>query len=128
MYTLSIKKVLFFSIMVFLCVPCSSFADETYSISTAFTTPSFRFNNDNWFTHEHPKVATFTMHSDGSADGLTETGVPFVQYNVPNTAGIRIQRFEIEDHYHYIINGEIAYTFEELSAYLAQAYEAQSAV
>ncbi len=112
-----------------LAIPLASlFAEETYTISAPDLIADFRFNNENWFTEEHPKIANFTMKDDGSAYGLTETGVAFIQYNVPNEVGIRIQRFEIEDHYHYIVEGEIVYTFEELSARLAQAYAAQGAV
>ena len=117
---------IFYIILTILCVPTElTFATESYDFSTVTKTATFRFNNENWFTEAHPKIASFTIHDDGSASGLTETGVPFIQYNVPNMVGIRVQRFEIEDHYHYIINGEIAYSFEDLSARLAQAYGAR---
>jgi hypothetical protein len=97
-------------------------AEETYTAIPAPYEPTlFRFNNDNWFTAPHPKVATFTVHEDGSAHGLTENGVYFTQYNVPNEVGIRVQRFEIQDHYHYIVEGEPVYSFTELSIRLAQA-------
>lgn len=100
-------------------------AEETYTLGTVMTTATFRFNNENWFTAPHPKIASFTIRDDRSSYGLTETGVPFTQYNIPNDVGIRIQRFEIQDHYHYIVAGEIAYTFEELSVQLARAYGEQ---
>jgi hypothetical protein len=98
-------------------------ADETHLLGPLVSYGAARFNNENWYTLPHPKVAIFTMRADGSAYGLTETGVSFVQYNVPNTLGIRVQRFEIDDHYHYIINGEIAESFEDLSIKLATAYQ-----
>jgi hypothetical protein len=104
------------------------FAEESYIVGSVSGSSSLRWNNENWFTMEHPKVASFSIRDDGSAFGLTETGVSFIQFNVPNDVGIRIQRFEIEDHYHYIVEGEIAYTFEELSIHLARAYEKQSAL
>lgn len=88
----------------------------------AYTTEAERFNNDNWYLLPHPRVATFSVHSDGSASGFTENGITFVQYNVPNTYGIRVQRFEIQEHYHYIVEGEIADSFIELSSLLARAY------
>lgn len=118
------KTLFILTILSIFSVPLYSlFADETYTVSPYSDTATFRFNNENWFTAEHPKVASFTIKDDGSSYGITEAGVTFVQYNVPNEAGIRIQRFEIEDHYHYIVEGEIVYTFEELSARLAQSYQ-----
>lgn len=86
------------------------------------------FTGENWFTITHPKVASFYVHADGSASGVTETGIPFRQYMVPNELGIRVQRFEIEDHHHYIVEGEIAYTFTELSSLLAQAYNGVTSI
>lgn len=115
--------VVVYTITALLCVPAKAvFAEESYSFGTIEKTPTFRFNNDNWLTEEHPRVVSFIIHDDGSASGMTETGIPFVQYNIPNSAGIRVQRFEIEDHYHYIINGEVVYSFEEFSARLGIAY------
>ncbi len=99
--------------------------EETYVLQGISPNPTAeRFTNANWHVIPHPEVASFTMHADGSSDGMTVTGVPFTQYNVANDAGIRVQRFEIQDHYHYIVEGEIIETFEELSARLALAFEA----
>jgi len=103
----------------------TTFADETYFTGTVTSYGTERFNNDNWYILPHPKIAEFTVRDDGSAYGLTETGVSFVQYNVPNDVGIRVQRFEIEDHYHYIVEGSIIDTFEDFSAQLALAYNAR---
>jgi hypothetical protein len=98
------------------------FAEESYVSNTSYTMATFRFNNNNWFTVIHPEISSFTVRDDGSMYGLTQTGVPFTQYNVANALDIRIQRFEIQDHYHYIIEGEVVYTPTELSARLAQVY------
>jgi hypothetical protein len=95
--------------------------EQTYTFGDKVKTQEFRFTNANWDELLHPKVAEFTVRADGSAYGTTETGVPFVQYNIPSPRGMRIQRFEIQDHYHYIVDGDIAYTFAELSIRLAQA-------
>ena len=97
-------------------------AEETYVTGTVSEIPQGRFNNENWYTLPHPKIAQFTVRDDGSAFGITETGVSFKQYNVPNDVGMRVQRFEIEDHYHYIVDGYIINSFNELSQVLAQAY------
>jgi hypothetical protein len=92
-----------------------------FLVQTSFAS-EVRFNSENWHTLPHPKVASFSVQSDGSAFGITENGISFTQYNVPNTLGIRVQRFEIQDHFHYIIDGVPVYTFSEFSAILAQAY------
>ena len=93
------------------------------SSALAYTENGERFNNDNWYFLPHPRVTTFSVGADGSATGFTENGISFVQYNVPNPYGIRVQRFEIQDHYHYIVDGEIVDSFTEFSALLAQAHE-----
>ena len=121
------QGILSYIIMALFLMPMQfAFAIETYEFNTILKTATFRFNNENWFTSEHPKVMSFSINDDGSSTGLLETGVSFTQYNVPNDLGIRVQRFEIEDHYHYIIEGEIAYTFENFSAQLAGAYFAKT--
>jgi hypothetical protein len=107
--------------LVFLSFPLPVTAQSSPTVSGDFT-------GENWFTKTHPKVASFSVHTDGSTSGVTETGVSFRQYTVPNELGIRVQRFEIEDHFHYIVEGEIAYTFTELSSLLAQAYKGVTSV
>jgi hypothetical protein len=102
-------------------LPYQTFATESIASGVATATVEFRFNNENWFTMPHPKIISFTVHQDGSATGLTETGIVFNQYNVPNNTGIRIQKFEIQDHYHYVIDGEPVYALEEFSKRLAEA-------
>ncbi len=122
------SRILYF-VLAFICnlgVVSLACADETYLITPVVSYATVRFNNENWYALPHPKVAEFTVRDDGSAYGLTETGVSFIQYNVPNDVGIRVQRFEIEDHYHYIVDGEIANTLEELSMQLATAYAART--
>lgn len=100
----------------------ASIAEEIPLNNTILQTAGFRWNNQNWFTEEHPKIAEFTVRDDGSAYGFTDTGVPFRQENVENMLNVRIQRFILEDHYHYIINGEVVYSLEEFSIELAKAY------
>lgn len=105
-----------------LCIPIHSLKAQ----SDAPADTLIRFNNDNWDTIPHPKVASFTVHEDGSAEGLTVTNVPFKQYTIFEKDGVRAQRFEIQDHYHYIVQGEIAYSEEELILLLAQYTKAQT--
>ncbi len=112
-------------VAVFLVPVYTGYAEETYLSGTVMTTATFRWNNENWFTNEHPKIAEFTVRDDGSAFGLTETGIPFTQENVENELNIRIQRFVLQDHYHFIIGGNEVYSLEEFSKQLALAYESQ---
>lgn len=107
--------------------PMSLFAMESYVLGEPTKMQSFRFNNENWFTLPHPTVVSFSVLHDGSAFGFTDTGVRFTQYTIPNTAGVRVQRFEIQDHYHYIIDGEAVYGMTEFSARLARAYAEKNA-
>lgn len=111
---------IFFSAILFMPLQ-SIFADEIFEVGTILTTTPFRFNNENWFTNPHPKIASFTVRDDRSAYGLTETGIPFSQYNIPNDADILIQRFEMQDYSHYIVDGEIVSTITELSVQLTEA-------
>lgn len=120
------SPIIFLGLFMVLLFPMqTAFADEAFITSTFYQTASFRWNNDNWLLYTQPRINTFTTRDDGSAFGLTETGIPFVQYNIENNLGMRIQRFEIEDHYHYVIEGEVIYTLKDISAELAQAYEAR---
>ncbi len=82
-----------------------------------------RFNNENWFSLPHPVVASFTMGPAGDWSGTTADGRTFLQYAIPNHYGIRVERFELDDHYHYIVEGEIVDSFTEFSQLLALAYE-----
>ena len=79
-----------------------------------------RWNNENWYTRLHPNVVSFSVDSLGDTTGYVEGDIYFRQYTIPNSLGLRIQRFEIEDHYHYIVEGEVVYTTAELSTKLAQ--------
>lgn len=120
------SPIIFLVLIVVLLFPVHmTYADDTFVTGTFYQTATFRWNNDNWLLYTQPRVNMFTIRDDGSSYGLTETGIPFVQYNIENALGMRIQRFEIEDHYHYVIEGEVVYTLKDFSAELAQAYEAR---
>lgn len=111
--------------LAMLLIPSFTHAQQVPFDSAATHNPT-RFTNENWLTLPHPKVAMFTVLPDGTMQGSTVNGIPFTQYSIPNSFGIRVQRFEIQDHYHYIIEGEIAYSFEELSVLLTRAYQEKS--
>lgn len=108
--------------------PFSVFALETYMITPV--TPSLHelFTNTNGSTLPHPQIATFSIDASGNAYGYTENGIYFSQYTIPNALGIRIQRFDMEEYHHYIIEGTAVYSLETFSAELAQAYKEHVAV
>ncbi len=114
--TYSLKGIALISLIGTLFIPQAFALGDTISAE--------RFNNGNWYILPHPRVATFSVNADGSATGFTEDGISFAQFNVPNTYGIRVERFEIQDHYHYIVDGEIADSLTEFSVLLANAYNA----
>ena len=109
-------KILFLCAVI-ICTPL--FAEAGY-LSTSYTHPVF--TNNNWSTVPHPVVESFSLLQDGSFSGVTTNGISFRQYTVPNSVGMRIQRFEIQDHYHYIVEGDVVYSFEALSRRLATAF------
>lgn len=120
MYLLTNKGIVPLIISAFLLVPIhASIAEEDMHTNTILQTATFRWNNENWFTEAHPRVADFTVRGDGSAYGTLETGVPFLQENIENELGLRIQRFVLQDHYHYIIEGKEVYTLTDFSIQLA---------
>lgn len=105
--------------------PLPSIANETYVIEEAKEIVNTHFTKYTWLTTLHPKVASFTALDNGDFFGRTTTGVPFFQHSILNSEGIRIQRFEIEDHFHFIVEGTIIGSLEALSAQLASVYESR---
>lgn len=85
---------------------------------TASTSTDTPFNNENWFTLPHPEPASFSVTQLGEVYGTTTTDIPFTQINVPNDFGVRVQKFVIQDHYHYIVAGDIVYTDADLETAL----------
>jgi hypothetical protein len=77
------------------------------------------FSRENWDTMPHPEVKSFTRDSEGRWSGTTIDGKTFTQYPILNEFNLRIERFEIDGYYHYVVEGEIMYTLQELSVSLA---------
>ena len=107
---------------LFVAIP--TYASETYVLKAVNEEPGSSFTMENWFTRAHPHVSAFTTLANGNSFGTTTTGSAFRQYTVPNDAGVHVQRFEIDTHYHYIVEGRIVNTLETLSAQLALAFSA----
>ncbi len=95
-----------------------AFVKPLYAEVESLTTP--RFNNENWNTIPHPLVRTFALLPNGSIKGETVSGIPFTQYTIMDKDGIRVQRFDIQDHHHFIVQGEVAYSEKELTILLAK--------
>lgn len=74
----------------------------------------FKWNRENWNTLPHPQVMSFYFNEDGEVFGTTTSNVAFRQINIPNGLELRIQKFEMQDYYHYIINGEVIYDLQRL--------------
>jgi hypothetical protein len=103
-------------------------AEETYLVSRLFLMLStIRFDSTTKIGIRFPtqKLLSLPFVKTEVRTVLPKMVSPSTQYNVPNDIGVRVQRFEIQDHYHYIVEGEIANTLSELSARLALAYESR---
>jgi hypothetical protein len=74
----------------------------------------------NFNTLPHPHVAAFSRDSNNIWSGTTSDGKTFTQYPIPNNYGLRIERFVIDDYAHYIVEGKLVYSLQELSVSLAQ--------
>jgi hypothetical protein len=81
---------------------------------------SYFENPGDWFFLPHPEILSFSIDARGDASGLVLGNIPFRQYTILEETGLRIQRFEIENHYHFIVNGTIVYSVNDLSTLLVQ--------
>lgn len=79
--------------------------------------------NENFHQVPHPVVSSFTRDGNGVWTGTTVDGKVFTQYPVPNAYGLRIERFEIDDYAHYVVEGDIIYSLQDLSVVLALSQE-----
>ena len=77
------------------------------------------WNRNTWFSASHPKPANFTVTNTGAVYGVTVDGTPFQQTPIPTTTGIRIHRFTMQSHHHFIVEGIAVYTLSDLSIRLA---------
>lgn len=74
-----------------------------------------------YFTEEsfdvtlHPVVVSFFRDEEGIWHGTTDDDRTFLQYPVQNEYGLRIERFVIDDYSHYIVEGVVVHSLEELS-------------
>ncbi len=81
------------------------------------------FTQENFEILPHPKISTFSRNASGVWSGTTVDGKTFTQYPIPNTYGLRIERFVIDDYAHYVVEGDIIYSLQDLSIRLALATE-----
>lgn len=94
-------------------------SNSAVETSTTVST-SVRWNNENWFTSPHPEPETFFVTPEREVFGTTTTGIPFSQINITNEHGVRVQKFILQDHYHYIVDSKIVYSEEDLEMAIAQ--------
>lgn len=63
-------------------------------------------------------VISFDVDGKGNAVGMLEDGTVFRQYTIFVDDDVRIQRFETNNYYHYVVNDDIIFALEELSKFL----------
>ncbi len=90
-------------------MPQANASATTESAATTQTNASttYFFSDITWKTAVHPNVVSFSRGIDGTYYGITDDGRTFVQFPFFHNAEYRIERFEIDAHHHYIVNGII---------------------
>lgn len=115
-----------------LWVPLSASAEVVENLSVesqrAALTAGVRWNNKNWFTSPHPVPASLIRNENGEFAGTTTNGIPFTQTNVEAGQDVRVQMFTIQDHYHYIVEGNIVYADEDLDKRIAEIKEKNNSI
>jgi hypothetical protein len=99
-------------------------SDPVASEHSISASAAVRLNNDNWHTTPHPTPETFFVTPEREIFGTTTNGIPFAQVNVPNAVGVRVQKFIIQDHWHFIVAGRIVYADEDLQAAILEHHTA----
>jgi cell division protein FtsW (lipid II flippase) len=84
------------------------------------------WNNDNWLSNSHPIPMSFYVNADGEIFGTTSDGIPFSQTNVLPEYQTKIQKFVIQDHFHFIVGGKEVYTLEEIASELTKLQKKMS--
>ena len=87
-------------------------------MTTPVTATATRLNNSNWFTESHPKPVSFSLDQNGAVTGSVSTGAEFKQFRIYESTALKVDRFEIQDHYHYIANGVVLYSDAELALFI----------
>lgn len=95
-------------------------AEERYFTNAHIDEHDTYYTHATWNSAEHPRIREMVIAENGTAYGTTTSGVPFTQYLVSDESDLRIQRFEIEGYYHYIVEGHVVQTQKELSILLSQ--------
>lgn len=85
----------------------------------------FRWNQENFNTLPHPQITNFSFDK-GTIKGELADGSTFRQYTIYENACLRIQKFELDDYSHYVVNGEIAYELGNLSILISEGCQTTS--
>jgi hypothetical protein len=80
---------------------------------------SFRWNQENFFTLPQPEVVSINFDR-GVMTGQLADGSTFKQYTVFANDCLRVQKFELDDYSHYVVNGFIFYRLEDFAAQMKQ--------
>lgn len=107
-------------------VLCASvlFVGSLLPFHGAFAAIPAVYTNDNFWTSEHDKPVFFEQDPLGNFFGSTATGKVFSQVNIENELGIRLQKFSIDEAYHYITDRGVIVAesdIEALSIYLTKS-------
>ncbi len=96
-------------IIVTALMPQANASATTESAATTQTNASttYFFSDITWKTAVHPNVVSFSRGIDGTYHGITDDRRTFVQFPFFQNTEYRIERFEIDAHHHYIVNGII---------------------
>jgi len=72
-------------------------------IETLFTTSIavVLWNNNNFHTTPHPEVAYFEIVNEETVGTLVD-GTEFTQKNVLDNLGVKFQKFEMQNEYHWV--------------------------
>lgn len=80
----------------------------------------FRWNQENFFTLPQPEVVSISFDK-GTMTGQLADGSTFKQYTYFSNDCLRVQKFELEDYSHYVVNGFIFYRLEDFASQMKEA-------
>jgi hypothetical protein len=79
-------------------------------------TATFAYTQETIHTAYHEAPAYFAINATGETSGYTTSGMVFSQTNVPNVAGIRLQRFAIGTAFWYVSDRGVLWADDDLHA------------
>lgn len=77
-----------------------------YLLFPLITLSSLIYTEEKWRNQPHPKVISLSLGESGRITGVTEGGYKFTQEQILDLDDLRVDRFVMGEHVHYIANGE----------------------